>query len=81
MPYISVVPENAATGKLLRLYEGAKQRAGRVANIIKMMSLDEEVAAASMRFYVALMREPNALSNPRKEMIAAVVSNHNNCYY
>lgn len=81
MSYIAITSETEATGKLQRLYEAAIQRTGRVANIIKMMSLDADIAQASMQFYVALMKSPNALSAARREMLAAVVSNYNDCYY
>jgi hypothetical protein len=34
-----------------------------------------------MQFYVTLMKTPNALGAARREMLAAVVSNVNECYY
>ena len=34
-----------------------------------------------MQFYVGLMKSENALSGARKEMLASVVSNLNDCYY
>ncbi len=81
MSYIKQVEEAEATGKLARIYEGARQRTGRVAHIIQMMSLDGEICGGSMGFYQALMLSENALSRTRKEMLAAVVSNVNDCYY
>ena len=34
-----------------------------------------------MMFYLKLMKSPNGLSAARREMLAAVVSNLNDCYY
>jgi alkylhydroperoxidase family enzyme len=52
-----------------------------VANIIKVMSRDAPTAEASIQFYLRLMKVDNALSRARKEMLATVVSNINDCYY
>ena len=54
---------------------------GGIANIIRVMSEDGRSLQASMQFYVALMKSPNALTPARREMLAAVVSNANDCYY
>ena len=59
----------------------ARSRAGGIANIIRVMSLDGRSTAGSMQFYVSIMKSPNALSPARREMLAAVVSNINDCYY
>jgi alkylhydroperoxidase family enzyme len=45
------------------------------------MSRDAAVLQGSMMFYLNLMKSPNALSAARREMLAAVVSNINECYY
>ena len=81
MPHIQQIDESAATGLLRRIYDAAISRAGGVANIIKVMSLDARSAQGSMQFYTALMKSPNALSPARREMLATVVSNINDCYY
>ena len=52
-----------------------------MANIIRVMSLDGRSTQASMQFYVSLMKSSNALDPARREMLAAVVSNINECYY
>lgn len=81
MAWIDLVQESSATGALARLYKSARDRAGYIAQIIQVMSRDAGVAEESMRFYVRLMKSPNALSGARREMLAAVVSNVNDCYY
>lgn len=81
MAWIQQVDESEATGTLAKLYESARDRAGGVANIIRVMSQDANSAAQSIRFYISLMKSPNALSPARRELLAAVVSNVNDCYY
>ena len=81
MAYISQISPEEATGLLKQAYDLAQDRAGAVANIIRVMSHDVTVLEASMQFYVKLMKSPNALSSQQKEMLAAVVSNANDCYY
>ena len=81
MAHIRQIPESDADGLLKRVYDAAVARAGGVAGIIKVMSLDAHSAHASMAFYVAIMKRPGALSAPRREMLATVVSGVNDCYY
>ena len=81
MAHIQIVSEQDATGRIAGIYEAARQRAGGVANIIKLMSRDFRALEGSMQFYVALMKSPNALTPARREMLATVVSNANDCYY
>jgi alkylhydroperoxidase family enzyme len=79
--YIEEISEEAAEGALANIYHRARSRAGGVANILKVMSRDAAVLQGSMMFYLNLMKSPNALSAGRREMLAAVVSNINDCYY
>jgi len=81
MPYIQIIPQDEATGRIKSIYDAARNRAGDVANIVKLMSLDARVAEGSMHFYTNLMKSPNALDAARREMLAAVVSNANDCFY
>ncbi|NNC89772.1 MAG: hypothetical protein HKN82_15050 [Akkermansiaceae bacterium] len=81
MAYIEPIGEDAAAGDLEAVYAAARTRAGGVANIIKVMSRDVPVLEGSMMLYVKLMKSRNALSAARREMLAAVVSNINDCYY
>ncbi|MBM3839512.1 MAG: hypothetical protein FJ398_16385 [Verrucomicrobia bacterium] len=81
MAFLKLTNESEATGAVKRLYDAALARAGCVANIIQVMSRDAATAEASIHFCVRLMKSENALSKARKEMLAAVVSNINDCYY
>ena len=81
MAFIKQIPVEQATGATKRLYDAAISRAGGVANIIRVMSQDGAIASASMGLYVASMKSENSLTSAQKEMLAAVVSNVNDCFY
>ncbi len=81
MAYIRQVSEDEATGRLKSIYDAGRARAGGVANIIKVMSLDAPSTQGSMGFYLSIMKRDNALPAPQREMLATVVSNVNDCYY
>lgn len=81
MAYIKQVSIEEATGTVAKLYQAAIQRAGGVANIIRVMSRDGTSAHASMGFYVSIMKSKNSLSGAQREMLASVVSNANDCFY
>jgi alkylhydroperoxidase family enzyme len=81
MAHVAQVSENEAEGLLRRIYDAGGARAGSVARIITLMSRDARSLQGSMQFYVSLMKSPNALEPARREMLAAVVSNVNDCYY
>ena len=82
MAYIKQVNEDEARGVLKRVYDAAIARAGGgVANIIKVMSRDGRSVQTSMQLYVSLMKSSNGLEPYRREMLATVVSNINECYY
>jgi len=79
--YIRQVGEDEATGPIKSVYDAGRGRYGSVANIIKVMSLDARSTQGSMGFYLSIMKGDNGLSAPRREMLATVVSNVNDCYY
>lgn len=81
MAFIEQIAESDAEGALAQLYSSSRARAGGVANIIRVMSQDAASAIQAMQFYVSLMKSKNALDAARREMLAAVVSNVNDCFY
>ena len=56
MALIRQVNESEAQGILKEVYDTAVGRSGRVANIIKVMSLDARTVRASMNLYAARMK-------------------------
>ena len=81
MPHIKTTDPAAATGLLKKIYNAAIERAGRVFNIVRLMSVKPKTLQASMGLYSAIMHAPSPLSRAQREMIATVVSRDNNCFY
>ena len=81
MPWIRVISIDEAQGLLKQLYDAALQRAGRIWNIVGIMSQNPPVMKASMDMYGAMMHGPSPLSRGRREMLAVVVSARNHCLY
>ncbi len=79
--WIQTIPVPKATGALKRIYDSAKQRAGRVFNIVQAMSLSPRVLRSSMGFYREVMFAEEGLSRRQRELIAVVVSRANHCHY
>jgi alkylhydroperoxidase family enzyme len=76
-----VIGLDEATGLLRRQYDAALRRAGRIWNIVSIMSQNPRALKASMDFYGALMYGPSPLSRSQREMLAVVVSASNRCRY
>ena len=81
MAYIRQVSDEEATGECKRQLDAARQRAGRVWNIVRVMTPSPDVLRASMQLYKAVMYGPSALSRRQREMLAGVVSEANGCRY
>ena len=81
MPYIEEVPPEDADRTARREYEKALRRAGRVWNIVSIMSPNGEVMRDSMRLYGSAMFGTSPLSRAHREMIAVVTSQINECEY
>ena len=81
MAYIETIPPEAAEGVLRSEYDKAFSRAGKVWNILRIMSPNPRVLKASMALYVAAMHGPSPLSRAQREMLAVVVSKANGCHY
>ena len=62
-------------------YDAAVERAGKVWNIVRSMSLNPLVLNRSIELYKAIMFGPSALTRPERELLATVVSAANECYY
>lgn len=81
MAYIATVSFKDATGPLRRDYDQAVRRAGKVWNILRIMSPNPAVLRASMALYLQAMHAPSPLSRAQREMLAVVVSKVNDCHY
>lgn len=81
MPYIRQITIDQASGLVKRELEKAVKRAGRVWNIVQIMSLNGRVMKSSMEMYGATMFANSPLSRQQREMLAVVVSKVNHCVY
>lgn len=82
MPYIRTIPPAEATGLLKRIYGDAVRRAGRIWNIVSIMSIQPRTMQAAVeRLYATIMYGESGLSRAQREMIAVVVSAANSCHY
>lgn len=81
MPHIHQVSDEEASGAVKRELDNAVKRAGRVWNIVRIMTPNAEVLRTSMSMYSALMHGESPLSRAQREMLAVVVSRANACVY
>ncbi len=81
MAHIRLTDVDEATGLLKQEYDAAIGRAGKVFNIVKSMSLRPGVLKRSMELYKAIMFGPCGLTRQERELLAVVVSCHNDCHY
>jgi alkylhydroperoxidase family enzyme len=81
MAHLELVDPEDADGLLKGEYEAAVERAGKVYNIVRSMSLAPEVLRRSMELYREIMFGPSRLSRQERELLATVVSAANECYY
>jgi alkylhydroperoxidase family enzyme len=81
MPWIEQVPIDEATGRLREHFDAAIRRAGRVWNIVHIMSLNPRVLESSMRLYIDVMRGRSPLTRAQRELLATVVSSELDCHY
>ena len=81
MPFIKTISLENAKGFLKKEYESAIKRAGRIWNIVSIMSQNPRVMKASMDHYGAIMFGKSPLTRSQREMLATVVSGKNHCVY
>ncbi len=82
MAWISTVSIEDATGRLAGIYRAAIKRAGHIAGIVRLMSIEPETLQASMVVYQAtVLRENSPLPRWFRELIAVTVSRLNHCHY
>ena len=81
MPHLDLIDPDDASGLLAEEYAAAVDRAGKIFNIVRSMSLSPESLRASMGLYTAIMFGPSGLTRQERELLATVVSATNECYY
>jgi alkylhydroperoxidase family enzyme len=81
LPYIRLIEEGEAEGPLKEDYDAALERAGKVFNIVKAMSLRPGVLRASMDLYREIMFGESGLTRRERELLATVASAEQSCHY
>jgi alkylhydroperoxidase family enzyme len=81
LPYIRLIDEDDADGLLKEEYDAALERAGKVFNILKAMSLRPAVLRASIALYREIMFGESGLSRQERELLATVASAEQSCHY
>lgn len=81
MAHVHVLSYDETRGVARREYDKALKRAGRIWNIVSIQSQLPEVMRDSMRLYQSAMFGESPLSRSQRELLAAVTSQVNECYY
>ncbi len=81
MPWIRMIAEEEAEGKLKALYQELIQKRGKLSNIMQVQSLNPEAMKAHMDLYLSVMFCRSGLSRAEREMMAVIVSAANRCDY
>jgi alkylhydroperoxidase family enzyme len=81
MAWIKTVSDAQASGPLKTMFDALIKRAGRVFNIVRVMSPNPPLLRASMTLYREAMHGDSPLSRAQRELLATVVSGVNNCRY
>jgi alkylhydroperoxidase family enzyme len=80
-PWIHVIPEEVAEGRLKEIYDTICDKVGRVGKMMQIHSLNPDVVNGHFRQFMAVMFSRTDLARAEREMIAVVVSAENGCRY
>lgn len=81
MAWIREIPEDDATGDLAAIYGRLIRERGKVANILKVHSLNPGAMDAHLSLYMSVMFQRSGLTRYEREAIAVAVSAANDCDY
>lgn len=81
MAHVEVIGPEEAEGLLARVYRQRIASAGRLWNIVSVQCQNPETLRQSMALYGASMFCESDLGRARREMIAVVTSQVNQCHY
>jgi len=79
--WIKVIDETEAMGKLRKIYQELKKERGKIANIMRVQSLNPPALEAHMSLYLRLMFGESGLTHGERELIVTLVSAANKCKY
>jgi len=81
MSWIRTVDYGESVGELREAYDRVAGKRGKIANIMKVQSLNPRAMLAHLDLYMTLMFGRSGLSREEREAIAVVVSAANRCSY
>ena len=81
MAWIEEIEAGDAEGPLAEIYADLTAKRGKVANILKVHSLNPEAMGNHLDLYMSVMFGKSGLSRAEREAIAVVVSANNDCEY
>lgn len=81
MSWIKEVEVTEADGKLAETYAALIKQRGKVANILKVHSLNPDAMGNHLDLYMTIMFGKSGLSRAEREAVAVVVSASNDCQY
>jgi uncharacterized peroxidase-related enzyme len=81
MSWIEEISVSEATGDLAETYAALIKQRGKVANILKVHSLNPAAMSDHLDLYMTIMFGKSGLSRAEREAIAVVVSANNDCEY
>ncbi len=81
MSWIEEIDEDDAGDDLRKVLNKVKGDRGKIANIMKVHSLNPSIMEAHMDFYMDIMFRSSSLSRENCELVAVIVSKLNDCEY
>ena len=81
MSWIEEIEITEADGRLAEIYAQLIEKRGKVANILKVQSLNADAMANHLDLYMTIMFGKSGLSRAEREAVAVVVSATNECPY
>ena len=81
MSWIRTIEPEEADSPLREIYDTIKGKRGKVADIMRIHSLNPSAMKTHMDLYLCLMFGTSGLTRRQREMIAVVVSSANRCDY
>ena len=81
MAWIKIIQPEEATGALKDEYDAAMERAGYIAQVLRIQSLNPKTLHTGIEMYKWIMMGPSGLTRAEREMLGTVVSSVNECFY
>lgn len=81
LAWIKEIDNSEAKGDLKKIYDQILEERGKIANILKVHSLNAQALKNHLSLYLDAMFQATSLDREQCELIAVIVSNENDCEY